>query len=297
MKKATEFNNFDVDSVNEILMKKFSDKMMDSKFFTYANSLKHKDCYLYISEIEHAILEHSNCSDCKSLTSCKNLIKGHCYDLKNDNNNIVEYYVVCSKLKEVEYLKNILFFGENKEENDIKVHSEFYRDDVRKDVIEYINTIIEENDISKKGIYLSGSFGTGKSYIMSLLTKKLAQNGYKCGFVYFPELLVELKKEFNENSQSLLDKIKVLDVLIIDDIGSEKVSEWSRDEVLGTILQYRMDNNLFTCFTSNYTLKELLKHYNKDKELIKANRIIDRINFLTTSFKLIGKNYRNEKSL
>lgn len=36
------------------------------------------------------------------------------------------------------------------------------------------------------------------------------------------------------------------DVLLIDDIGAENNSPWSRDEVLGTILQYRMDSDLTT---------------------------------------------------
>lgn len=293
MKKITDFKNFDISNANKILKEKFEEKLHDSDFLSYVKHLDNEDCFLYMTEIERAIEEQKNCRACTSLTCCNNFLKGHYLEMHNDNGNLIEKYIVCDKLKETEYLKNITIFGKTKENRNITVHSNFYRDDERKEIIEYINSIVEPNDISKKGLYLSGSFGTGKSYIMSLLVKKLAKLGYKCGFAYFPELLVELKKEFNENSQTLLEKVKKLDVLVIDDIGSEKVSEWSRDEVLGTILQFRMDNNLFTCFTSNYNQEELLKHYNKDKELIKANRVIDRIKFLTTPFELVGKNYRN----
>lgn len=290
----TNFENFDVNSVNEMLKEKFAEKMLDSDFLSYVNDLNNEKSYLFINEIEQVINEHKNCNNCIDIKQCPNLIKGHCYNLKNNNGNINEYYVACEKLKGEEYLKNITIFGKTKDNANITTHSNFYRDEERKDILEYINSVIQSKDLTKKGIYLSGSFGTGKSYILSLLIKKLAKEGYKCGFAYFPELLVELKSEFSNNSQSLLERVKKLDVLVIDDIGSEKVTEWSRDEILGTILQYRMDNRLFTCFTSNYNLDQLIKHYNKDKELIKANRIIDRIRFLTVQYELVGKNYRNK---
>jgi len=48
--------------------------------------------------------------------------------------------------------------------------------------------------------------------------------------------------------------------LILDDIGAESISEWVRDEVLGAILQYRMSENLPTCYTSNFDY-ELLEQY------------------------------------
>ena len=84
--------------------------------------------------------------------------------------------------------------------------------------------------------------------------------------------------------------------MLIDDIGAEKVTEWGRDEILGTILQTRMNKNLITFFTSNLTIDELLKHLSltKDKEdLVKAKRIVERIKYLTDDLELLGNNYRN----
>ena len=82
----------------------------------------------------------------------------------------------------------------------------------------------------------------------------------------------------------------------IDDIGAESVSTWSRDEILGTILQYRMENNLTTFFTSNLTIDELeanlsITKNNVDK--VKARRIIERIKQLTVDIELVSKNRRN----
>ena len=85
------------------------------------------------------------------------------------------------------------------------------------------------------------------------------------------------------------------DILLIDDIGAENNSAWARDEVLGTILQYRMDNNLTTFFTSNFSIDELenvLSETSKGTEAIKSRRIIERIKYLTIEETLISKNKR-----
>ncbi len=78
----------------------------------------------------------------------------------------------------------------------------------------------------------------------------------------------------------------------------ENNTSWSRDEILGTILQYRMDNNLLTFITSNLNLEELEEHLkttNKSVDDIKARRIIERIKYLTLDFELISENKRNRE--
>ena len=48
----------------------------------------------------------------------------------------------------------------------------------------------------------------------------------------------------------IMYQMKNTEILFIDDIGAENCSAWSRDEVLGPILQYRMQSHLPTFFTS-----------------------------------------------
>ena len=83
-----------------------------------------------------------------------------------------------------------------------------------------------------------------------------------------------------------------VDLLLIDDIGAEKVSEWSRDEILGTILQTRMNNYKTTFFTSNYTIDELENHFAKDGDKVAAARIIERIKYLCEDIAIEGENRR-----
>ena len=92
--------------------------------------------------------------------------------------------------------------------------------------------------------------------------------------------------------------MKTVELLLIDDIGAETMTEWSRDEVLGTILQYRMQEGLTTFFTSNLNINELEQHFStssKGIEKVKAKRIIERIKFLTTQMTMISENRRNKE--
>ena len=105
-----------------------------------------------------------------------------------------------------------------------------------------------------------------------------------------------IKSSFKTNYGELFNEIKKIPLLLLDDIGSENVSNWSRDEVLGPILQYRMDNCLPTFFTSNLTLEELENNLSLTQsgvDKVKARRIIERIKQLTVPLSLISKNRRD----
>ena len=79
-----------------------------------------------------------------------------------------------------------------------------------------------------------------------------------------------------------MDKVKDADVLVLDNLGEEKQSEWVRDDVISTILDYRAKNNSLTFVTSCYTLAELEKMYNVSKTnnemgKIKASKFVEKI--------------------
>ena len=172
------------------------------------------------------------------------------------------------------------------------------KDKNRVEVIKWLDQFYENFDFSKnmKGLYLHGSFGSGKSFLVSALFNELREKkNVTAEIIYFPEILRELKGDW-ELYESRMKRYQTIDILCIDDIGAEKVSEWSRDEVLGTILQTRMNHNLTTFFTSNLTLEELEKHFaftDKSDERIKARRIMERIKQLTVDMELISENRRS----
>ena len=145
-----------------------------------------------------------------------------------------------------------------------------------------------------KGLYLHGTFGCGKTYLISAAFNELSKKRVTTEIVYYPELLRDLKSDFDLFGDTI-DYLENVDLLLIDDIGAEKVTEWSRDEILGTILQHRMNNYKTTFFTSNLTIEELEQHLiisSNIDEKVKARRIIQRVKQLTEDIELIGENNR-----
>ena len=195
-------------------------------------------------------------------------------------------------------MKNISYYDVNEE---IKKASfkDLYKDDVnRVPVLKYITEFIKKySDKEKtKGLYLNGSFGCGKTYLIAALFNDMARKGIKCAIVYYPEFLRDLKASFNKDYEEKFNYIKKADLLLLDDIGAENVSSFNRDEVLGPILQYRMEENLPTFFTSNLTLEELENHLaitSSGVDKVKARRIIERIKQLTVDIQLVSKNRRD----
>ena len=201
------------------------------------------------------------------------------------------------ELKEVEYVKNGYKFEVSKDIRNAKM-SEIYTDDKnRVPLIKWVTNYIKEYKKGNilKGLYLSGNFGSGKSYIISAMINELVKDNHTCAMIYYPEFLRILKSSFNVDFDEQYDYARKSELLLIDDIGAENVTNWSRDEILGPILQYRMDNNLPTFFTSNLSIEELEIHLSEGKDSIdklKAKRIIERIKYLTDEMKLISENKR-----
>ena len=166
----------------------------------------------------------------------------------------------------------------------------------RKEAVKEIIHFVQNYSKGKfhKGLYLHGPFGTGKSYILGVIANELKKYGIPSDLIYVPELVREMKSSIKDDSlQTKIDRFKNVPVLMLDDIGAESLSAWFRDEVLGSILQHRMMEELPVFFTSNYDLKQLEAHLatsnRGDVETIKAGRIIERIRQLSKPLELYDR--------
>lgn len=285
-------------AINDELRRDFVLASSDETFKKLCNRLKCDDEILmkYTSKLTDSACELKNCSRCKGLSYCKNAVKGHVY-FPTVTKDFIEFsYKSCKYFKEKKK-NNTIFFETPKMLMNASLR-ELITEKERANILKYIKDFLKKkvNGETVKGLYLSGSFGSGKSYILSALLNELSLKGYKCVNINYPLLLNKLKASFSDyNYNDVMEEIMTCDVLLIDDIGAENNSPWSRDEVLGTILQYRMDSDLTTFFTSNFTINELeteLSETNKGTDLIKARRIIERIKYLTVEDKLISKDKR-----
>lgn len=286
-------------AINDELRRNFVLASTDETFKKLCNRLKVDEDILmkYTSKLTDSSNELKNCSKCKGAYMCKNAVKCHVY-FPNVTKDFIEFsYKPCKYYVNNSKKNNTTFFDTPKMLREASL-SELITEKERSSILKYIKDFLKKkmNNEPVKGLYLSGSFGSGKSYILSALLNELSLKGFKCVNVNYPLLLNSLKASFNDyNYNDVMDEIMTCDVLLIDDIGAENNSAWARDEVLGTILQYRMDNVLTTFFTSNFTIGELenvLSETSKGTDLIKARRIIERVKFLTEEQTLISKNKR-----
>lgn len=292
-------------SKNTNLLAEFNKSLKDEKFKRLIEKLKlpYEELANYTTILEDCSIEYDNCMHCKNILECKNKIKGHAYLPEVENKKLKFGYKMCKKQeklnKENKYLENVFSYDIPDAIKNAKMKDIYADDKNRFSTIKWLDKFIKdyEKNPHLKGLYLSGSFGSGKTYLVSAMFNELAKNGVKSAIIFWPEYLVHLKSLFGKDDyQESIDKIKIIPLLLIDDIGAEPVTSWTRDEVLGPILQYRMQANLPTFFTSNLSIDLLEKHlavYKDGIEEVKARRIIERINQLTEKQDLISKNYRN----
>lgn len=173
------------------------------------------------------------------------------------------------------------------------------RDKALRAALQFTNDYAKEPKKFHKGLYLEGSFGVGKTYLLAAIANDLAKKGYKTTLVHFPSFVVDIKGSIGQNKTTeYLDRLKKAPILMLDDIGADSLSSWVRDDVLGVILQYRMQEELPTFFSSNLSFEQLENEYlainnRGEAEPLKALRIMERIKFLADEYHIIGKNRRN----
>ena len=257
-------------------------------------NLSENEIMKYTTKLQNTVEELKNCKNCPGLAACKNKELGCVNYPQNYNNHVLFSYIACRYKKEqIRKEQEKVTAAKTLELASLKDIDK--TDKNRYEVLKWVTNFIKEYDSNKrsKGLYLHGNFGCGKTYILSAMANELTKKHYNTETVYFPTLLRDLKNNFDSLGDTI-DYLSNVDILIIDDIGAEKVTDWGRDEILGTILQTRMNNLKTTFFTSNFTLKELERHLsNNGSEPVKSSRIIERIKFLCQDMEMISKNYRN----
>lgn len=146
----------------------------------------------------------------------------------------------------------------------------------------------------KKGIYISGEIGTGKTLAMAVMSiyseidnVKFYQDGKEhrlCWNIISADNICIQYEKFGD-----IDCFETRDVLCIDDLGSETTENLymgNRRNVLKSILEYRFDVNKLTLITSNLPF---------DSKLLQSaygDRVVSRLRGMCNYFELRGKDRR-----
>lgn len=241
--------------------------------------------------------ELNHCKNCKGLLMCKNKMPGHVYfpTITYDRLNFI--YMPCKYQKELEKKEQEKFTSLNDYAN-ARMKNIDVSDGNRIKLIKWLKDFYDkyEKINTLKGLYLHGSFGSGKTFLIAALLNELhSKKNADVEIVYYPDLLRNMKEDFGL-IESKITYLQNVDILLLDDIGAENVTAWGRDEILGPILQSRMNKKLTTFFTSNLTIEELERNLAVSKgteDAVKSRRIIERIKQLTEDMELISKNRRD----
>lgn len=289
--------------VQETLKKNYQEAQKNPLFQKLIKEipLPEEELMKYTSLLEKSMVEYEHCSTCPGLISCQNQLTGYSYLPNVNNKQIIFEYKACryeqQRQKQTAHEKNMMLLEVPKEIREAKMKEIYTKDKKRYETIKWIKQFITtyKNEPHQKGLFLSGSFGCGKTYLISAMMNELAKENIKSAIVFWPEFLRDLKASFQTGFKEKIETMKRVPLLLIDDIGAETTTTWGRDEILGPILQYRMDEKLPTFFTSNLDLIALEQHFSISKdqiETVKARRIIERIKQLTDYQEMISENLR-----
>ncbi len=247
--------------------------------------------------------QSKECNRCESLEGCINFMKGYHPELVLNRNSIDVVYKRCprkvvadEKKKHQNLIKSLYVPRDILEASFENFEGDLGRLDAGDKAATFLMNY--EAGLKPKGLYLYGKFGVGKSYLLGAIANELAKKQISTMIVYVPELLREIKGSIGDSTfNEKIEMLKKEQILMLDDIGAEAVSSWTRDEVLGPILQFRMLEKLPTFFTSNFDYQGLEHHltYSQrgEEEKMKARRIMERIRSLSEPVLVDGPNRRH----
>jgi len=132
------------------------------------------------------------------------------------------------------------------------------------------------------GLILIGAVGTGKTHLaFGLATYLLEHTAYSVVFSPLSDLLNRFRGLYGderytgERREKVLAEVYNADLVILDDVGKERITDWSLEEFYNFI-NYRYNNMLPVVITTNLTLSELEAKYN-EKEGWHGSAIVSRL--------------------
>ena len=191
----------------------------------------------------------------------------------------------CYKIAEYEKLS---IFDKYHKEN-IFSNSE-PKNDIEKSYLESFKKYCDNFEKAKEigvGLLLTGNAGTGKTFYSNCISNELKSKGFTVLSFNISGYMQELKKEFKE--EQLLESIKSVDLVIIDDVGSEVLSEFTKEKMFNLFNTIYLEKK--PCIvTTNNNARELEEHF----RINGSGKILDRLLELCKPFKFDWKSRRQE---
>jgi DNA replication protein DnaC len=142
----------------------------------------------------------------------------------------------------------------------LNCHLNSYKPDAKhesqKRAVAYAMRFIKEFPAVDQGLLLMGPVGVGKTHLAVSILKGLTERGgFSCLFYEFGGLLKQIQDSYNSFTQTselgVLIPVLTTDVLVLDELGASKPTDWVRD-TMAHIINTRYNDQKHTIFTTNY---------------------------------------------
>jgi DNA replication protein DnaC len=119
----------------------------------------------------------------------------------------------------------------------------------------YAQTLVSDYPAVDRGLMLMGPVGVGKTHLAVGIIKSLTEKGIPGMFHEFGLLLKKIQSTYNNSSEatesSIVDPLLSTEVLVLDELGAAKPTEWVRD-IMMLIINTRYNEKRLTIVTTNY---------------------------------------------
>ncbi len=131
-------------------------------------------------------------------------------------------------------------------------------------------------DQHSRGLIIEGPIGSGKSYLLGCMANALIDKGIHFRYIVYSDLLQKIRSSYNQanpesDEKQILSTVQNIPVLLIDDLGTEKATEFAASTLYQIIdKRYREEKPII--LTTNYSIQNL-----KDRFPIMGERIFQRL--------------------
>ena len=294
MDKSEQQNNFFIDSEDKQKLQNY----------TYPEIPKEQYCKFCNKKLgwkglinpfdKSSILNWISITDC----NCEEFLKEKDRIKRFEEKKRIEQEEIKRKKDELEKIQKV-FKNSNMTKRGIKrTFDSFEVNKANRRAYEIAKKYAEDWDKFKNdgtGLIFIGQFGTGKTHLAFAIANYLLNQGVPVVFETLINLMEKLKlgyeKDTNLGYYEIIKLYCECDLLIIDDLGKEKLSEWVLEKLF-QIINSRYENMLPILITTNYNEKEIIKRLSYNNDGIAAQSLVSRLNEVCLEVNMNFGDYR-----
>jgi DNA replication protein DnaC len=162
------------------------------------------------------------------------------------------------------------------------------RKNIEDKIIPFVMDYLKNFKTTDANMLFYGSSGTGKTFLSNCIAKDLLDKGFLVVYRTADDLIHDLKRIKFENDSNLEDMLLNCDLLVLDDLGTEQITDFSSTELFN-FLNKKLLMNKKMLISSNYALEKLSRTY--------SERITSRLFGNFNLFKFYGDDIRIKTNL